>query len=54
VFDILRLKTLTSILEIGVDLSSICEPRQKTTDFTLERTFGMPETAVRKEQPEPV
>lgn len=30
------------------------EPYQKRSDFTLERTFEMPETAVGREQPEPV
>ena len=42
------------MVEIGVDLSNVCELGQKTNYFTLEKTFGMPETAAGKEQPEPV
>lgn len=41
-------------LMFGKHYETCVEPYQKRSDFTLERTFEMPETAVGKEQPEPV
>lgn len=42
------------VLTFGQHYETCVEPYQKRSDFTLERTFEMPETAVGKEQPEPV